>query len=423
MSYIGKQSKPDSEPTQKAAKTSAAAAFVDQRASTAAQLKQQQIMNSRGYSNPIKKNSESGQEKQRSKEQMQVDVDNASLEVGKLIGGSETTSDVEAHFPSIKNRYKLKKIEFNEVGEVEIEINPKATISSSKKLISSGSQPAGDRVMNVTYTTGSLGGDVVGMKMEANPIGPNHPQGGPPSSSAQKTLMSKLETNPENSGENKYIKGHLLNDNIGGPGIAENLFPITAIANKKHHDEVEATVKDWVNNKGYWVYYNVEASIDSSSLGGSKSANKVNAKFKCTAYPLTASGGKSNQSLSKTIVSEKGTAKSSTGDGLEVDMGGTAAAKDSQFNYSPELSTSKSKLNSGLDVDLVENLKWIYEESPDSINELGEISGIGDKTLEALITFLKTGQSLPQRYISSLGNKDVLIYAKISEIYDNLENS
>lgn len=45
MSHISKQSKPDSEPTQKAANTSvAAAAFADQRTSTVAQLEQQQIM-------------------------------------------------------------------------------------------------------------------------------------------------------------------------------------------------------------------------------------------------------------------------------------------------------------------------------------------------------------------------------------------
>ncbi len=423
MSYSRRPSRQDTNPKREAAGASAIASFVDQRTSTAVQLKQQQIMNSGFYANPIQKNTQPEQEQQRSKEQMQADVDSATLEVEKIISDAETTRDVEVHFPVIQNRYRLKKIGFNDAGEVEIEINPKATINSSKKLISSGTQPPGDRTMDVTYTTGSLGGDVVGTKMEANPIGPNHPQGGPPNSSAQKTLMSKLETNPENSGENKYIKGHLLNDNIGGPGIAENLFPITAIANKKHHDEVEATVKDWVNNKGFWVYYKVEATIDSSSLTGSKSANRVNAKFNCTAYPLTASGGKANESLQKTIVSQKGSVKSSTGNGLEVDMGGTDAAKDSKFNYSPEVSTSKSKLSSELDADLVENLKWIHEESPDSIKELGEISGIGDKTLEALIAFLKTGQNLPQRYITSLGDRAVSIYAKISEIYDNLEDS
>ncbi|MAX78741.1 MAG: hypothetical protein CL843_01015 [Crocinitomicaceae bacterium] len=360
----------------------------------------------------------------RSKAQMQEDVNLAKAEVEQLVKSAKTTGEVEAYFPMIQEKYRLKHIGFNKNGEIEIEINPKAKINSSNRLISSGFQPSGDRTMKVQYTTESLGGSTVGTKMVANPIGPNHPQGGPPSSSAQKTLMGKLTTDPKQSGEDKYIKGHLLNDNIGGPGIDKNLFPITAIANKKHHDDIERTVKDWVNNKGYWVYYEVRVSNDGYKLNGTKAQNYVNAKFNCVAYPLTANGKEADEKVSVAIISKKGSVKNSTGDGYEVDMDGTSAATDSKFGtYTPELSTSKANKLSHIDDDLYENLLWIFEEAPDELNELKKLRGVGDVTFNDLIEALKNKNAnvLSTRTINLLNNKSVDIYAKIAQIYHEMD--
>ncbi|WP_377805657.1 hypothetical protein ABNQ38_03155 [Azospirillum sp. A29] len=41
----------------------------------------------------------------------------------------------------------------------------------------------------------------------------------------------------------KWIAGHLLNDNMGGPGVSENLTPLTATTNKRH-SAVELKVKE-----------------------------------------------------------------------------------------------------------------------------------------------------------------------------------
>jgi hypothetical protein len=43
---------------------------------------------------------------------------------------------------------------------------------------------------------------------------------------------------------------------LGGPGTADNLFPITAQANKEHLNIAEEYVKDSVS-KGYLVFYHV----------------------------------------------------------------------------------------------------------------------------------------------------------------------
>ncbi|MFC1750931.1 hypothetical protein ACFL2V_19235, partial [Pseudomonadota bacterium] len=99
---------------------------------------------------------------------------------------------------------------------------------------------------DVTWRTSSLGGSTVGMDMTADPLGPEHLQGSPPQSGQQKKLMSKLHTDPKRQAHKKFIRGHLLNDNLGGPGLDYNLYPITADANKEHHDRIEKPVKKWV---------------------------------------------------------------------------------------------------------------------------------------------------------------------------------
>ena len=57
---------------------------------------------------------------------------------------------------------------------------------------------------------------------------------------------------------NYWVQGHLLNDNIHGPGEPRNLVPITGTLNTNMLGIVERFVKDAVS-KGKVVYYEVEA--------------------------------------------------------------------------------------------------------------------------------------------------------------------
>lgn len=66
-----------------------------------------------------------------------------------------------------------------------------------------------------------------------------------------------------------WARGHLLNHDLGGSGVPENLFPITSGANKRHANYVEYRVKDALsaanqahikdNDVKDTVYYKVEA--------------------------------------------------------------------------------------------------------------------------------------------------------------------
>ncbi len=141
------------------------------------------------------------------------------------------------------------------------------------------------RATEIKRVTGTLGGSVVGTKMTAEWLGPDHIQGGPPEGGVQSKLMGRLYTEPSAPNQSKYIRGHLLNDNLGGKGKDFNLFPITANANKEHLNRIEKQVKKWVNDERRWVYYQVEVQGISSSFASTEDVRKnyVNAVLSCRA--------------------------------------------------------------------------------------------------------------------------------------------
>ena len=93
---------------------------------------------------------------------------------------------------------------------------------------------------------------------------------------------------PKYTQEQVYIKGHLLNHNVGGIGTSENLYPITGQANADHVNLVENDVKEKVKDDGLVLSYNVVATkvagpdlIDVSG-DGSCTYQHLDADFTCT---------------------------------------------------------------------------------------------------------------------------------------------
>lgn len=151
----------------------------------------------------------------------------------------------------------------------------------------------------INRKTGKLGGDVVGTKMTAEWLGAPITVGTPPESGVQDVLMGRLVTDPKESSDRKYIRGHLLNEHLGGRGNAENMFPITSNANSQHLHKMESTVKQWVKlgnatpvAKRRWVHYEVRVEHDPPVFKqpGKHPANYVNAAFSCEAQKVDATG-------------------------------------------------------------------------------------------------------------------------------------
>jgi hypothetical protein len=121
--------------------------------------------------------------------------------------------------------------------------------------------------------------------------------------------MGLLITDPNERSPDKYIRGHLLNENLGGRGNAENMFPITGNANSLHLHSTEKKIKNWVlepkkNEPKSWVLYEVKVQGISSKLdGGPKSwENYVNCTFACHGVRKD-SAGKAKEEFSSNIPS------------------------------------------------------------------------------------------------------------------------
>jgi hypothetical protein len=81
-----------------------------------------------------------------------------------------------------------------------------------------------------------------------------------PGSAPSKESQTWKDLEPIRSPSKKdYVRGHLLNHNLGGPGVGENLTPITQTANKQHLNDVERDLKRKVLEEKAVVRYQVEA--------------------------------------------------------------------------------------------------------------------------------------------------------------------
>jgi hypothetical protein len=171
-------------------------------------------------------------------------------------------------------------------------------VINMKQLFETYDEGAGKKTI-VSRRTGSLAGDTVGLEMTVDWLGPDHKTGTPPKSGVQAKLMSLLVTDPGERSPDKYVRGHLLNEHLGGEGDADNLFPITGNANSQHLHSTESTVKNWVKEKARWVLYQVRVDSVSSKLDESKKKNFVNCEFVCKAVQKDAAGEIKNQLATK----------------------------------------------------------------------------------------------------------------------------
>jgi rubrerythrin len=165
-------------------------------------------------------------------------------------------------------------------------------VVNMKQLFEIYDEGGSGKETKVTRRTGSLGGDIVGLEMTVDWLGSNHKTGTPPKSSAQLKLMGLLVTDPSKSSPDKFIRGHLLNEHLGGEGDADNMFPITGNANSQHLHSTETKIKNWVKDKNHWVLYQVKVQDISSKLdaGAKNPSNYVNSAFACHAIQKNAAG-------------------------------------------------------------------------------------------------------------------------------------
>jgi hypothetical protein len=114
-------------------------------------------------------------------------------------------------------------------------------------------------VSKIQFESASVGGGVMGKKMLAFPLTKNHPEGSESEKDSSNPAYNKVEQRGYQNGS-FYVKGHLLNNNLGGPGSWINYTPFPgAIFNTSvHYQKYEKPLKEAIG-KDEIFYYKVEA--------------------------------------------------------------------------------------------------------------------------------------------------------------------
>lgn len=228
----------------------------------------------------------------RTRAQEQEDIDAAAKMIDLASAVSNDSDTLDNYFPRIKARFGLAELgydgDFQRGFEVVGKINPEFKLKKIEALKGTGipADLGKGPITNIQPYVSNLGGDTVGIKMEAMPLGPDHPLGSGPS--GQETLMGQLPTDPADysDADSRFVKGHLLNHNVGGPGVPSNLFPITAHANSLHHAKVEDKIKKWVNEDRYWVSYTVEIEAENQLKPTSRNKKFIDSTIKTSVSVL-----------------------------------------------------------------------------------------------------------------------------------------
>lgn len=314
---------------------------------------------------------------------------------------AEDSEDLKGrYFAKIRERYQLNRIRFVQKGDntvVELAINPKLEVSETIEASGLG---LGGKKTKINYGTGSVAGHTVGVEMEAE-LGPDHPSGS--DANGIHSLMNTLTTTPTSlSGDRRYIRGHLLNGQLGGEGSDMNLFPITHQANMAHFYQIENKVKDWVNIKRYWVSYQVKIEPDDvHTKETDNELNYINSKMACEAAILTLDGRKVNK-VETTIISKytlSNNAESNPNSMKEVmprSSDGEVVDEQTLSQRQIDLDATINEQTGGrtyrLNKRVAEEIASAYSRSvsePKVKGALKEVSGISEDRAEALLKIYK----------------------------------
>ncbi|RME13262.1 MAG: hypothetical protein D6802_02010, partial [Ardenticatenia bacterium] len=120
----------------------------------------------------------------------------------------------------------------------------------------------------IQYETESLGisGNVVGKKMVAKPLSIN-PGGHAGSQPREKSVLWEALGKNKERRRRFFVRGHLLNHHVFGPGTNVNLTPISGQLNTTMEKQVEDKVKHLVLDENKVVHYEVEADYGTPPEG------------------------------------------------------------------------------------------------------------------------------------------------------------
>lgn len=231
--------------------------------------------------------------------QMKVGIQvngNAGLEAEADLMGARAN-----HLSNAKNSSVLENAHVESVANAQLPLQLMTAINHESTTFNAEGRGMG----NFTVATG----------MQAV-LDPNDPvTGSAASSTATPNLdaICKLFPHP-------LQQTHLLNADLGGFGVYENLYPMTAKANRDHYNNIEIPVKNSLHkarnnlrsmrtpqNEGNGIYYEISVAGDPSFSG-----LKNGAQFICEAFYIDNVGDNPRANIRKPIVTNTITSKPDT---------------------------------------------------------------------------------------------------------------
>jgi hypothetical protein len=100
------------------------------------------------------------------------------------------------------------------------------------------------------------------------------------------------DLNAEDAKNTPWIKGHLLNDNLGGPGISKNLTPMTHTQNVNFQGSFESKIKsalvrarqvDEAYGGDYWYGVRISVRVGPAGAGATQALRAVASRVYATA--------------------------------------------------------------------------------------------------------------------------------------------
>lgn len=225
----------------------------------------------------------------RTPEEKERDLDAGMTEAASYADRPDAdVSTVRKQLPQIQRKYRIKRLDLQWETEDDWDIIGENSPPKKKKV----ELAPGDLDSKISY--GPTNAQRGASWMKAHPLTPNHPAGSEPSASPGVWNLVRPDV-LKREGVGLYVRGHLLNQRLGGPGTEENLTPITYRANSEHLSSVEKHIKSWINapKRDRMVHYEVNVdppSGDKPPKGVIPAETVLAASLTWSWYELAATG-------------------------------------------------------------------------------------------------------------------------------------
>ncbi len=134
-------------------------------------------------------------------------------------------------------------------------------LDALKRILERATFESEDDALVRTHVAHNAGGDKSTIALPLTYLSGNEKGSSPFQNPPGWSHAVALDTKPDGSSRHQWVRGHLLNDNLHGPGKANNLVPITQSMNREMETKVEGPAKGAIKERGKLFFYKAIATF------------------------------------------------------------------------------------------------------------------------------------------------------------------